>query len=117
MHLKYPSFSNIRGQASDDVAEKRASRMTTGEIDVYKKALKLIGDSSEEPSEQRTNYDKFNSLQQRTIDHLVFNKWLKQDASASGVLGQNVRVGPRSFLELPEILEENGIARTQVIYH
>jgi hypothetical protein len=99
------------------VAEKRGSRLTTAQIDIFKHALKNIGDSADDESQQRTNYDKFSAAQQITIDHLVFHKWLVRDTGSSGVMGQNVRVGPRSFLELPELLEENGIARSQVIYH
>ena len=94
----------------DAVAEKHGSRMTEADIETFKKAVKLIGESNEEPAAQKTHYDKFNRPQQRAIDGLVANRWLDLDGTA-------LTIAPRARLELQEFLEQNGIARSQVIYH
>lgn len=56
------------------------------------------------------HYDKFDRSQQRVLQVLVAHKWLSME-------GTSLSVAARARLELPEFLEANGIARSQVIYH
>eukprot|EP00618_Florenciella_parvula_P025545 CAMPEP_0119542498 /NCGR_PEP_ID=MMETSP1344-20130328/53616_1 /TAXON_ID=236787 /ORGANISM="Florenciella parvula, Strain CCMP2471" /LENGTH=186 /DNA_ID=CAMNT_0007586727 /DNA_START=71 /DNA_END=631 /DNA_ORIENTATION=+ len=99
---------------NDDIAKMNGTKLQPAELDVYKQAVQLIGQADESFIDvQALQVPTLKKAQMaQVLQHLVAHRWLELEEGTD-----NLSVGPRSYLELPDFLESNQIARSQIIYH